>query len=40
MSLVVLGGFIRIYYEQRYRVLGLEDSAAADKKASEAKKQN
>jgi hypothetical protein len=34
MSLVVFGGFVRIYYEQRYRVLGLEDAAVADKKAS------
>jgi hypothetical protein len=32
MGLVVLGGFVRIYYEHRYRVLGLEDAALAEKK--------
>ena len=29
IGLVVLGGFARIYYEHRYRVLGLEDTAIA-----------
>lgn len=27
MGLVILGGFVRIYYEKRYRVLKLEDLA-------------
>jgi hypothetical protein len=31
MGLVVLGGFIRIYFEHRYRVLGLEGKASSQK---------